>query len=38
MWRIFKAFVTIAVVFVVLMLLADMLWIACPRLVEPLLR
>jgi len=35
---IFKAVVAIAVVFVVLMLLADMLWIACPRLVEALLR
>jgi hypothetical protein len=38
MWAIFKAFFTIAVVFVVLMLFADMLWIVCPRLMEPLLR
>jgi hypothetical protein len=38
LWAIFKAFVIIAGVFVVLMLLADMLWIVCPRLVEPLLR
>ena len=38
MWAIFKAFVIIAGVFVVLMLLADVLWIVCPRLVEPLLR
>jgi hypothetical protein len=38
MWPIFKAVVAIAVVFVVLMLLADMLWIVCPRLVEALLR
>ena len=37
-WAIFKAFVATAVVFVVLMLLAEVLWIACPRLVEPLLR
>jgi hypothetical protein len=34
MWAIFKAFITIAVVFVVLMLL----WIVCPRLLEALLR
>jgi hypothetical protein len=38
MWAIFKAFVATAVVFVVLMLLADVLWVVCPRLVEPLLR
>jgi hypothetical protein len=38
MWAIFKAFVATAVVFVVLMLLADVLWIVCPRLLEPLLR
>jgi hypothetical protein len=37
MWAIFKAVAAIAVVFILLMLLADMLWIACPRLVEPLL-
>ncbi|MFY9836731.1 MAG: hypothetical protein WAK55_09715 [Xanthobacteraceae bacterium] len=38
MWALFKAFVAIVVVFVVLMLLADTLWIVSPRLVEPLLR
>ena len=37
MWAIFKAFVATAVVFVTLMLLADVLWIVCPRLLEPLL-
>jgi hypothetical protein len=37
MWAIFKAVGTIAVLFILLMLLADMLWIACPRFVEPLL-
>jgi hypothetical protein len=38
MWAIFKAFVATAVVFVVLVLLADLLWIVCPRLLEPLVR
>ena len=37
-WAIFKAFVAAAVVFVVLMLLADALWVVSPGLVEPLLR
>jgi hypothetical protein len=37
MWAIFKAVAAIAVVFIVLMLLVDMLWIAYPRLVEALL-
>jgi hypothetical protein len=37
MWGIFKAVAAIAVVFTALMLLADMLWIAYPRLVEALL-
>jgi hypothetical protein len=37
-WAIFKAAAAIAIVFIVLMLLADILWIACPRLMEPLLR
>jgi hypothetical protein len=38
MWAIFKAFIAAAVLFVVLTLLADVLWIVCPRLVDPLLR
>ena len=38
MWAIFKAATPIAVVFIVLMPLADILWIVCPRLMEPLLR
>jgi len=37
-WAIFKTAFAIAVVFIVLMLLADILSIVCPRLLEPLLR
>jgi hypothetical protein len=38
MWAIFKAAAAIAIVFIALMLLADILWIVCPHLMEPLLR
>ena len=38
MWPIFKAVAAIAVIFIGLMLLADILWIVCPRLIEPLFR
>jgi Na+-transporting methylmalonyl-CoA/oxaloacetate decarboxylase gamma subunit len=38
MWALLRTVASIAVVFIVLMLLADVLWIVCPRLMEPLLR
>jgi hypothetical protein len=38
MWALFKTVAAIAIVFIVLLLPADMLWIVCPRLMEPLLR
>ena len=38
MWALFRTVASIAVVSIVLMLLADVLWIVCPRLMEPLLR
>jgi hypothetical protein len=38
MWAIFKGVTAIAIVFIALMLLADILWTVCPHLMEPLLR
>jgi hypothetical protein len=38
MWALFKTVAAIAIAFIVLLLLADLLWIVCPRLMEPLLR
>jgi hypothetical protein len=37
MWAIFKTAVATAIVFIVLMLLADIPWIVCPHLLESLL-